>query len=128
MVCSGRVGNLLPTLFVLNVEIKTRGQEIATPDFRQARNDTTVSDKSLTAVCRLAHPTAAFRQPARNIEALFKYNPSSLIRLDIKPTAYCSLLTAHSHFRSFLFDALQQKGYDYRFNEDEFKLFFFDFH
>ncbi|MBR5940284.1 MAG: hypothetical protein IKZ88_03425 [Neisseriaceae bacterium] len=38
-------------------KLKTRGQEIATPDFRQARNDTTVSDKSLTVVCRLAHPT-----------------------------------------------------------------------
>ncbi|MBR5940655.1 MAG: hypothetical protein IKZ88_05295 [Neisseriaceae bacterium] len=32
-------------------------REIATPDFRQARNDTTVSDKSLTVVCRFAHPT-----------------------------------------------------------------------
>ncbi|MBO4576758.1 MAG: hypothetical protein J5680_06560 [Neisseriaceae bacterium] len=40
---------------------------------------------------KVAHPTAAFRQPVRNIEALSKYNPSSLIRLDIKPTAHCSL-------------------------------------
>ncbi|MBR5940986.1 MAG: hypothetical protein IKZ88_06970 [Neisseriaceae bacterium] len=46
---------LLP-FFVVGY-IKTRGQEIATPDFRQVRNDTAVSNKLLTAVCRFAHPT-----------------------------------------------------------------------
>ena len=39
---------------IFQAAYKPRGQEITTPDFRQALGDTNVSDKSLTFVCRLA--------------------------------------------------------------------------